>query len=127
MHTRCPLLATGQCVLHACGQSWALQRASPAAASSKWCAGHGKPCEASAAQAPYAGLSEGKARLSKLLPGAGLLPPVTCPPALAALLEACLAGVPAERPPARKIAAELRAMLKRACGGGLLRAWPGFI
>jgi len=48
------------------------------------------------------------------------------PPALAALLEACLAAEPAERPPASQIAAELRAALMSTWGGSLLWAWPGF-
>jgi len=77
-------------------------------------------------QAPFAGLCEGDIRLSKLLVGAGLAPPAACSPALAALLEACLAAEPAERPPASQIAAELRCALGGTWGGSLLSAWPGF-
>jgi hypothetical protein len=83
-------------------------------------------CAAGTSQAPYAGLSEGDTRLSKRLVGAGLVQPAACPPALAALLEACLAAKPAERPPASKIAAELRAALGGTWGSRLLWAWPGF-
>jgi hypothetical protein len=79
-----------------------------------------------APQVPYAGLSEGDVRLRKLLAGAGLPPPVGCPPALAALLAACLAVEPAQRPAASAIAAELRAALRATWGGKLLWARPGF-
>ncbi len=64
--------------------------------------------------------------MRKLLVGAGLAPPAACPPALAALLEACLATEPAERPPAGQIVAELCAALRSTWGGSLLWAWPGF-
>jgi hypothetical protein len=77
-------------------------------------------------QAPYAGLSERDMRLRKLLVGAGLAPPAACPPALTALLEACLAVSPARRPRASQIAAELRAALEGTWGGSLLWALPGF-
>ncbi len=79
-----------------------------------------------AVQVPYAGLSEGDVRLRKLLVGAGLPPPVGCPPALAALLAAWLAGEPLQRPPASTIAAELGAALGATWGGSLLWARPGF-
>ncbi len=84
------------------------------------------PCAAAMSQAPYAGLSEGNVRLRKLLVGAGLAPPAACLPALAALLEACLAAEPAERPPAGQIVAELRTALISTWGGSLLWACPGF-
>jgi len=79
-----------------------------------------------APQVPYAGLSERGARRRKLLAGAGLPPPIGCPPALAALLAACLADEPAQRPAARTIVAELRAALGATWGGNLLWARPGF-
>ncbi len=80
----------------------------------------------SATQAPYAGLSEGDVRLRKLSARAGLPQPAGCPPALEALLEACLALEPAQRPPASQVAAELRAALTNTWGGDLLWPWPGF-
>ncbi len=79
-----------------------------------------------APQVPYAGLSEGDVRLRKLLAGAGLPPPAGCPPALAALLAACLAVEPTQRPPASAIAAELGAELGATWAGSLLWARPGF-
>jgi len=78
-----------------------------------------------APQAPYAGLSEGDARLRKLLAGAGL-PPAGCPRALAALLAACLVVEPAQRPAASAIVADLRTALGASWGGSLLWARPGF-
>jgi hypothetical protein len=80
----------------------------------------------SATQAPYAGLSEGGVRLRKSSARAGLPQPAGCPPALEALLEACLALEPAHRPPAGKVAAELRAALRATWGGDLLWPWPSF-
>jgi len=79
-----------------------------------------------APQVPFAGLSDADVRLRKLLDGAGLPPPVGGPPALAALLAACLAVEPAQRPVASAIVADLRTALGASWGGNLLRARPGF-
>ena len=80
----------------------------------------------SAMQVPYAGLSEGDVRLRKSSARAGLPLPAGCSPGLEALLEACLALEPALRPPADKIASELRAALRTTWGGDLLWPLPGF-